>query len=193
MPDFLNIEEVLYFHQNIKISLEEAWEIELQTTEQSKSNLWKKHRQIRLTSSAFHSIAHRMADFDVLAANIYRNHEKDLSKLPAVSFGSRHESVIRNFIRSQNECYILRKVGVVTDPRIPFLCASPDGLLFNKENVQLVEIKCCYNPENVELNQLAKRPNFCLHNVDGIWKLKTTHAYFYQIQGQLAISNLTEC
>lgn len=69
------------------------------------------------------------------------------------------------------------------DKNCPFLAASPDGLI---NNDSIVEIKCPasiknYTPEEGYEN---KKLSFMMYK-DGTLRLKTTHVYYYQIQGQL--------
>lgn len=155
----------------------------------------KRERMYRLTASHFYDIFIRINNFKQLAERIYHSHFQDLSKIPSIAYGVQHENVIRNFIRNENNVKILRKVGLVSNPYYPFLGASPDGLYQTDDGETLIlEIKCVFNPDGIDLEQLSKRSNFCLSKtLTGEWKLKHNHRYYHQIQGQLALSNLTKC
>lgn len=81
--------------------------------------------------------------------------------------------------------------GLFVDKNVPFLAASPDGLV---DNNSIVEIKCPasikdYTPEEAyEMNKLK----FMTHN-EGHFRLKTSHKYYYQVQGQLHITDRKFC
>jgi len=71
------------------------------------------------------------------------------------------------------------------------LAASLDGLI---DNAGIVEIKCPASikdktPEEAFEN---KKLNF-MSLKDGILKLKTTHSYYFQVQGQLKILEKNYC
>ncbi|KAG8174582.1 hypothetical protein JTE90_005246, partial [Oedothorax gibbosus] len=66
-------------------------------------------------------------------------------------------------------------------------------MIHNGSNTMLLEIKCTFNVDRLELEELAERSNFCLVKTEGQWELKRSHSYYYQVQRQLALSNLTEC
>ena len=70
-----------------------------------------------------------------------------------------------------------------------FLAASPDGLVGTEA---VVEVKCPLACETTRLDWLAHHdPSFCLQPdlVTGGLRLKRSHDYYYQIQGQMHITN----
>ncbi|KAG8171441.1 hypothetical protein JTE90_006848 [Oedothorax gibbosus] len=62
---------------------------------------------------------------------------------------------------------------------MPHLAASPDGLIHNGSNTMLLEIKCTFNVDRLELEELAERSNFCLVKTEGQWELKRSHRNFW--------------
>lgn len=81
--------------------------------------------------------------------------------------------------------------GLFVDKKSTFLAASPDGLI---ENNSIVEIKCPasikdFTPQEAFENKKLNFMNF----IDGELKLKTSHDYYYQIQGQLHITERKYC
>ena len=76
--------------------------------------------------------------------------------------------------------------------KVPHLGASPDGLLTcTCCGDGLLEIKCPYSLRHTTLNSAGK--DFYLqHTPDGL-KLSTSHAYYYQVQGQLEICDRLYC
>ena len=77
------------------------------------------------------------------------------------------------------------------------MAASPDGLVFDCSETGdpcgLLEIKFPGRGEKFSLVDLCTKPEhkpsaFILRYADGKFYLKTTHKYYYQIQGQLYIT-----
>ena len=80
----------------------------------------------------------------------------------------------------------VKESGLVIHKTYPFLACSPDGVVSSEK---LIEIKCPYScrdkpvtPETVPY----------LTNNDGELNLKTTHGYYYQVQGQLLCTGAQE-
>ena len=77
--------------------------------------------------------------------------------------------------------------GVVDNPIFPHLGASPDGLIpCDCCGKGLLEIKCPYSVRHQAPEAVTKR-DFFVERIGGDMKLKRTHSYYYQVQGQLAI------
>lgn len=74
-----------------------------------------------------------------------------------------------------------------------FIGATPDGIVGQD---LLVEIKCPYSaygmpPENAII---AKKIKFWIYNErTGIFEINTNHSWYYQVQGQLEITNRRGC
>lgn len=78
--------------------------------------------------------------------------------------------------------------GLVIHPDAPWLGASPDGLVFDpsaQPPFGLLEIKCPNVKNYVDCN--------CLRMQYGATSLRESHAYFWQVQGQLLITGLKWC
>lgn len=85
----------------------------------------------------------------------------------------------------------IEAVGLIVDLNLPFLAASPDGLI---ENDALVEIKC---PASSKLMTPAegiftKKIKSC-EIINGNLHLKRNDNYYYQVQGQLHITRKMYC
>lgn len=191
-PENLTFDEILFLHRNITVTFEDAVFLEKETILQSDCQTWRDNRLNRITASNFYEICSRSES--KLAEQIFLSHDNDLSGIPAIKFGKINEPLVQNVVKHKYKTFIFRKTGLIVNPFFPHLGASPDGLLHNAENTFLVEIKCVYNPKNLSLYDLCqKRKNFCLKFENEEFKLKKNHKYMYQIQGQLAISNLSKC
>ena len=71
----------------------------------------------------------------------------------------------------------------------PFLGASPDGVI---DDCTIIEIKCPYRSRDYAITPqtvpyLSKDPE------TGVWSLKSSHSYYYQVQGQLLLTGRTTC
>ena len=82
------------------------------------------------------------------------------------------------------------------------MAASPDGLVLDCSDPAnpcgLLEIKCPARGEKVSLVDLCTKPElkssaFFLRYSNGKFSLKTTHKYYYQVQGQLYITGRPWC
>lgn len=78
--------------------------------------------------------------------------------------------------------------GLVIHPDVPWLASSPDGKVFDpleQPPFGLVEFKCPNVASYVDCNYIGMN--------DGSPALKTQHAYYWQVQGQLLTSGLEWC
>lgn len=57
----------------------------------------------------------------------------------------------------------------------------------------LVEIKCPYSMYDKTIQEVCQKPNFCCEICNATPSLKLDHEYYYQIQGQLAITGAEWC
>lgn len=85
----------------------------------------------------------------------------------------------------------IHPAGLIVDINMPFLAASPDGII---DNDILIEIKCpasakTLTPEEAIINGKIKS---CLLKNKHLY-LKRNHNYYFQVQGQLHISQRMYC
>lgn len=191
--DISDPSEILFIQDKLIFDLADMWDLERMTMEQSQSVIWKTERKWRITASKFYDVCVRRSDFEKLASSLISSHSQDISHLPAVAYGVKNEGLVRNHVRSIFPNHIIRKVGLVTNPYMPHLAASPDGLIYSKSDAFILEVKCSFNPKQLYLSDLSSTSNFCLTKENNSWQLKKNHRYYYQIQGQLALTNLSTC
>lgn len=82
----------------------------------------------------------------------------------------------------------LTKCGLVIHPDAPWLGASPDGLVYDpleRPSFGLVEMKCPNAQSYVDCKFLKV--------AQGIHKLKESHCYYWQVQGQLLVTGMQWC
>lgn len=195
---------VSYF-EKLKISESESVTIEQLTREQSKSECWQSARKERITSSYFGKVIKRkhMSEPDALLKDIcgYRTFSNQF-----VEYGQKHEAAARKtYIHQMKKSHpglTVKQCGLIVDNKFPHLGASPDGLVYctcsecKPVGHGLLEIKC---PASMQWRmstpqECAKDSNFfCYLNDKGQVKLKTNHNYYYQVQGQMAITGRKWC
>ena len=93
----------------------------------------------------------------------------------------------------------LRKTGLIVQPKLYWLGASPDGIVYDylsKPQVGLLEIKCPYSKRNSTLSSIIKDSSFYIGLAnDGKPYLKRNHqlGYFTQIQVAMGLSGIKWC
>ena len=88
----------------------------------------------------------------------------------------------------------VRDAGVYIDA-CGFLGASPDGIVEDDSGLtlQLVEVKCPYKGRSKVMQEMYSDSSFCCSLVDGHPTLTQEHDYYFQVQGQMAITGIHTC
>ncbi|XP_013391521.1 uncharacterized protein LOC106159688 [Lingula anatina] len=163
-----------------------AKDIERSTVQQGKSAIWHKEREWRITASRFGEItaATEKRDMNKLCESLLT--PKPLHT-PAIRHGQDYEKIaIRKFEESQN--LKVEQCGLFICLEAPYLGATPDGLIGVDG---ILEVKCPYKGRNMTV---GTGPNFpFIECVSGAFRLKKTHKYYAQVQGQLFITKRSFC
>ncbi|XP_046686669.1 uncharacterized protein LOC124372331 [Homalodisca vitripennis] len=178
------------FLNSLKLDTETRTQLELDSRGQSTCELWKHERRKRLTASNFGKIC-RMKSTTPCQKTVEQLLYKSFVGNKAMRYGVENE---RNAI-DELENLIGAKVeecGLFVDPVHPFLAASPDGIIDGKG---LVEVKCPAAAKNLTPADAVRRKiiKFCKLDECGELKLKVTHSYYYQVQGQLHVTGKQFC
>ncbi|KYN27414.1 hypothetical protein ALC57_03197 [Trachymyrmex cornetzi] len=165
-------------------------ENERKTREQCDSELWLSLRKIMLTSSNF-GVVCRMRPTTSCVTTV-----KSILFPPSIDTAAMKYGRDMEEMAKQKLSEILKKdikpCGLFIDSNYPWLGASPDGLL---EENGLVEIKCSLSAENLT----AEGAIHTLPRLKSIFNkkdpnvLNQNHRFFYQIQGQLNITQRDFC
>ena len=165
--------------------------LEYATRGQHENPQWHNVRQKLLTASNFGKICCRRETTS--CQNLVKTilYPPRLTNV-AVEWGKEKEILAREQLQEIlgieiNEC------GLFIDAEFPFLGASPDGIVGNDT---IVEIKCPYaarqmSPNDAMLNKIAGVHRIFNKNVDTCMNQK--HAYYFQVQGQLHITQKKYC
>ena len=90
----------------------------------------------------------------------------------------------------------LQECGLFIHPEYGFLGASPDGLVTDPHAIPpngLLEIKCPQTHRECAVKEACDSPGFyCTWDKDGP-QLKHSSDYYYQVQGQLAVTGCQWC
>ena len=181
--------------ETIKVTSEEAENCERITKDQANSKLWFSFRIGRITASRAKRVCRTTVD------NPSKSLVKDICYPISRAFTSKqtkwgcdHEKdakvhyiqhMLKNHINFKwHEC------GLMISPDYPFLGATPDGkATCDCCDPVLVEIKCPYCQRDENISSAVD----CLKEKDGQISLDEDHAYYYQVQCQLLVSNVKSC
>ena len=193
------------FKKSLFMPSQKLREIEQSTRGQSQNSLWHSVRQYRLTASHFGNIF-RLKEttspqnivLQIIGAKRFTSE--------ATEWGKRNESIaLEKYKIHQNNSghdgLYYAPSGFVVSETHPFLGASPDGVVHDP-SVQnpfgLAEVKCPFSFKHVSPSVAALSSTFCCELVTDSGgsehlRLKHTHPYFCQVQGQMAITGRSWC
>ena len=159
--------------------------------------LWHEVRRYRITSSLFGSVLSRRDNTppDALVMRIIQ--PKQFSSA-ATQHGIEMEPVaITRYMKHQHSNghpdLCVCSAGFFVSTSHPFLGASPDGSVYDPSNLNdpygFLEVKCPYKACDITPADACLMSDFFCTVKDGTGnvKLKESHAYYCQIQGQMAI------
>ena len=91
-----------------------------------------------------------------------------------------------------NRTIDIRETGLVLQPKLFWLAASPDGLVSDKSNedvrqIGLIEIKCPKSKKNSKINDLVHDQSFYVKYDDGVPLLKKDQPNGYDKKIQMAM------
>jgi len=181
---------------NITITLDEAHSLERSTREQSQSTKWQQSSVGRVTASRFGDVLLRQSLPSESFINSFLNN-KEFTTIPMqIVHGIQNEMKARNAYCSRTG-FTVYKCGLVVNPSVPWLGASPDGLVKEDSAEQysfgLLEIKCPYIQCFSTVEDACSDPSFFAEIKNGSVTLKESHKHFFQIQGQMALTKVPWC
>lgn len=164
--------------------------IELDTRDQNESELWLSLRREMLTASNFGNVC-RLRPTTSCAATVKSILYPPSIDTAAMKYGRDKEKIARKELATKLNKEI-KPCGLFIDNTNPFLGASPDGLI---EENGLIKIKYPVSAEHLTAEKAIETLPF----LKGIFdkkdpnKMNRNHRYFYQVQGQLNITQREYC
>ena len=183
--------------------------VERSTRGQAANEIWHLIRNGRLTSSRFGEILRRRdsTPSNRLVTDIvgYRDNRSNLSR--ATAWGRSNERhAIQAYVTERNQSRLpgkrvtVRSCGLHLLSSHSFIGASSDGIVVGEEEQGCLEVKCPYSIEKEAVYTLApadiakKFPQFYLReDADGKLHLQESHAYYAQVQGEMAVIGSPWC
>ncbi|XP_063775715.1 uncharacterized protein LOC134911436 [Pseudophryne corroboree] len=187
-----------------ELSKRDIEKIERQTRGQRENQDWHYWRQNRITASLAHQISHsRFANNKT--EDIPQSYLKAILgsgstvQTTAMSWGIRNEKkAVQTYERmaaKDKGCEVqVEECGLFIHPTKTWLAASPDGIVKDKhtgEKLCLLEVNCPYKHKEHTIEEACKDRNFCLALNGDSYILKLNHAYYTQVQCQLAATGMS--
>ncbi|KAH8018835.1 hypothetical protein HPB51_012789 [Rhipicephalus microplus] len=176
----------------IQLSQEEARDLELNSRQQRLSERWRQARANRLTASTFGHVVRRQAWTEKGLRNLIE--PKDLTHVRPVQYGIRNENMAKDryiaVMNSYGHNVSVQHCGLVVDPVCPWLGATPDGLVYDPEELSygVLEVKCPHSLKDSEPEEAKKRKFSLVFGENGEPQLDRDHEYYAQVLGQMALT-----
>lgn len=178
------------FVLDLERTSEEIATIERNTILQRDSSEWLELRRSLITASNFSKIIKRRENTG--AKNLVKEiiYKKDLSHVASVQHGITNEKLAIEQLEKQLGQKIY-PCGLFIDHEIPFLGATPDGLIGDDT---IVEIKCPISSYRTSLEDAiaTKKVNFWKKS-GAVLTVNKNHPWYIQVQGQLHVTGKKKC
>ncbi|XP_050521664.1 uncharacterized protein LOC126894583 [Daktulosphaira vitifoliae] len=192
------------FLQSLKLSKSDIETLERNSIYFGNDNWYRKERRKRLSASFFHRVCkyQQTSSKEAILRMVMRirNEKSEVSETEntisthyrnTFKYGITSEQKAKELFEKKMGIQIIQ-CGIFIDENLNFLAAQPDGLV---EKDGIVEIKCPFNakemtPENAIKHKVIK---YVHYNKNGDLLLKRTSEIFYQIQGELHITQRQYC
>ena len=184
-------------YDSYAISGDQASLVEENTREQANSRIWYQQRSGRVTASKLKSIiatnplkpSHSLIK-TICYPDLYS------FKSAACKYGVEHEDIARKeYAQRMSKLHTdfeISDTGLIIEPLYPFMGASPDAVVTcTCCGHGVLEVKCPFSCKDKSFQTVANdNSNFFLYEDDNEeLKLKTNHAYYYQVQMQMKFAH----
>ena len=186
----------LDFLSKIKYSEKEMKDVEAATRKQSQCTRWYEEHHCRITASNFGMMCKGAVTTSKVKLLLYNGFDSSGSKQSnsAILWGKLHEpSAFHQYKSTLPDTMVLQNAGIYISKH-GFLAASPDGVITdNGVNCGIIEIKCPYSCRNMTVHEACSKTKFYCQLINNEVKLNHNHAYYYQIQGTMALVGVEWC
>ena len=188
-PDFKEMMD-LYCNDMHPLNQEEIEVIKYQTMGQASNNKWMQQRMYRITASNFYSAAANTVEPSSKLKSMYYSQFSS----PSVEHGKFYEDHVKSlYLESMMDRGFanisVEDAGLIISSKFSFLGASLDGIVQSNGESWGLEIKCPYSKFNSSLASALDDKKFFLKKGAAV-SLKKSHAYYYQVQGQMYCTGL---
>ncbi|XP_050431087.1 uncharacterized protein LOC126839710 isoform X2 [Adelges cooleyi] len=190
--DHSSVEEIdkntKQFLDSLKLNKYRRTKLEKNTRDQANAQLWHTERRKRLTASNFGRVCKRTST--VSCKSIVCDLMYGTFQSAAIDHGKAMEPKAIQCLQDKMHV-VVTPCGLVVDKNLPYLAASPDGLV-GKEYV--VEVKCPFaSKDTTDFAEAVKTKKITFSQTSTRLELKKNHNYYYQIQGQLHMTQRKYC
>ena len=183
---------------DLKVTAEEAQNVEIVTKKQTGCKEWFRFRSGRITASKFKAVCRTSIETpsqSLLKSICYPVTVK--FKTEATKWGCEHEKLALEQYQIEmcntHDGLVLEDSGLINNPEYPHLGASPDAVVVcDCCGEGCVEVKCPFCLKDKKLDDCLEKRS-CLELRDGKLKLRKCHEYYYQVQCQLFVSKKDYC
>ena len=183
----------------VPISEGEARAVQEETVSQFQSKSWFQYRAGRITASRMKAVCR--TDYSLPSQSLIKSicyPDQFRFKTKATTWGCTHEKAARrryvSKVKDNHRNFSIKESGLVINPQWSFIGATPDGLVYcDCCGHGVIEIKCPYCHRSESISDAMEDKNFCLKNVNDEVHLDEHHAYYYQVQTQLSVCDVTYC
>ena len=158
------------------------------------SKQWYDERRYRITASNFGAIAKRRAPHPPLVKRLLYSTTSSIRR-EELDWGKEHEAIARaQYERTLEVGFKVVDSGFFVHDS-GFLGATPDGLVLDNDGkpVRLIEIKCPYSQKDNMILSACSTSSFFCTCICNKPALKKKHNYYYQVQGQMAVTGIHQC
>ncbi|KAJ8309693.1 hypothetical protein KUTeg_011558 [Tegillarca granosa] len=169
-------------------------EIEQTTRGQHNNTDWYRYRGERITASQMHQVVLRKKKpTDALLKSLFSTSTFTCAATEYCITREKSAKAQYTIEKSTNNIH-LHDCGLVINNEFPFLAATPDAKVCDKNECGLLEIKCPYAARDMTIPQAIDNiNNFVLCRENGVVTINRNHAYYVQIQGQLLVTGAPWC
>ena len=172
--------------------------IEIATRGQYLNDNWHNMREGLITASKVKSVC-SSRNYMQTASTLVNGQSLDENHLQqSILYGRKYEkpaldsfSKSHKFHHRKSTC---AETGIYIHPDIPFLAASPDGMLHCKDCPKsVIEIKCLWKYKNFHPGPALLNAGICKKDDNEELYMVKSHSYYYQIQTQMATTGCSTC
>ena len=196
---FHNVAEIVNYCESLDLTItkEQAKVVEENTRRQLKNQLWYSMRSGRITASNLYAAIHTdIKKPSVSLLNKICAPKESLFKSTATDWGIKYEDTARqtyfSLCSELHADFQLSDCGLIMNSEYPRFGTSPDGLVTcSCCGDGCLEIKCPYTLKDD--NSQMKDISWLVLKDQGIYELKNSHPYYFQVQCQLFLTGRRYC